>query len=255
MSADPYHEVQREIQSSLQTASTLRSSFLRIRSLARDGSEELVLARNELEATLTALYTDLEDLEESVKMVEDTGPRYFGLDDAEVSERRKYVSHVRREIEGMRADVEGRNLPSAGKSPSTSTPLQLQSSLPSGSRSPLQPVPGSQSGEPNDDQAKWAHEEQQLLLQEQDRTMDSISGTLSTLAQQAGLMGHEIGEHVEMLDDLESNVDRTDFKLSSAMRRMKKFVRDTEGKFEPSGWCITILIIVLLALLLAVILV
>jgi len=36
-----------------------------------------------------------------------------------------------------------------------------------------------------------------LLLQEQDRTMDSISGTLNTLAQQAGLMGHEISEHVE----------------------------------------------------------
>lgn len=52
MSADPYHEVQREIQSSLQTASTLRSSFLRIRSLARDGSEELVLARNEVRLSL-----------------------------------------------------------------------------------------------------------------------------------------------------------------------------------------------------------
>ncbi|KAG1862039.1 t-SNARE [Suillus subalutaceus] len=252
MSTDPYHEVQREIQSSLQTASSLRSSFLRIRSLAWDGSEELMLARNELKVTLATLYTDLEDLEESVKMVEDTGPRYFGLDDAEVSERRKYVSHVRREIEGMRADVEGRNLPSGGKSPSTPLP-QSQSSLPSGSRSPLQSVPGSQSGEPDDEQAKWAHEEQQLLLQEQDRAIDSISGTLNTLAQQAGLMGHEISEHVEMLDDLEANVDRTDSKLSNAMRRMKKFVRDTEE--TKSGWCITILIIVLVALLLAVILV
>lgn len=153
----------------------------------------------------------------------------------------------------MRADVEGRSLPSGGKSPSI--PLQSQSSLPtgSGSRSPLQSVPGSQSGEPDDEQAKWAHEEQQLLLQEQDRAMDSISGTLNTLAQQAGLMGHEIGEHVEMLDDLEANVDRTDSKLSNAMRRMRKFVRDTEE--TKSGWCITILIIVLVALLLAVILV
>ncbi|KAG2139539.1 syntaxin 6, N-terminal-domain-containing protein [Suillus cothurnatus] len=252
MSTDPYHEVQREVQISLQTASSLRSSFLRIRSLAREGSEELVLARNELKTTLAALYTDLEDLEESVKIVEDTGPRYFGLDDAEVSERRKYVVHVRREIEGMRADVEGRILPSGGKSPSTPLP-QSQSSLPSGSRSPLQSVPGSQSGETDDEQAKWAHEEQQLLLQEQDRAMDSISGTLNTLAQQAGLMGHEISEHVEMLDDLEANVDRTDSKLSNAMRRMKKFVRDTEE--TKSGWCITILIIVLITLLLAVILV
>ncbi|KAG1736099.1 t-SNARE [Suillus paluster] len=250
MSTDPYHTVQQEIQSSLQTASTLRSSFLRIRSLAREGSEELVLARNELKATLAALETDLEALEDSVTMVEDTGPRYFGLDDAEVSERRKYVGRIRREIEGMRADVEGRNLPSAGKSPST--PLQSQSSLPSGSRSPLKQVPSSQSGEHDDEQAKWAQEEQQLLLQEQDRTMDSISGTLNTLAQQAGLMGHEIGEHVEMLDDLEANVERTDSKLSNAMRRMKKFVRDTEE--TKSGWCITILVVVLLALLLAVIL-
>lgn len=35
------------------------------------------------------------------------------------------------------------------------------------------------------------------MIQEQDRTMDSISGTLSTLAQQAGLMGQEIGQHNE----------------------------------------------------------
>ena len=48
MSQDPYHAVQREIQTSLQTASTLRASYLRIRSTAQDESEELVWARNEV---------------------------------------------------------------------------------------------------------------------------------------------------------------------------------------------------------------
>jgi len=48
MSQDPYHAVQREIQTSLQTASTLRASYLRIHSTARDESEELVWARNEV---------------------------------------------------------------------------------------------------------------------------------------------------------------------------------------------------------------
>ena len=48
MSVDPYHDVQSEIQSSLQTAEQLRASFLRIRSTARDGSEELEWARNEV---------------------------------------------------------------------------------------------------------------------------------------------------------------------------------------------------------------
>ena len=68
--------------------------------------------------------------------------------------------------------------------------------------------------EEDDHQSAWAREEQQvhlvmfflcklipnhvqLMMREQDRTIDSIAGTLSTLAQQAGLMGQEIGEHNE----------------------------------------------------------
>jgi len=35
------------------------------------------------------------------------------------------------------------------------------------------------------------------MLREQDQAMDSIAGTLSTIQQQASLMGQEIGEHVE----------------------------------------------------------
>jgi len=92
-----------------------------------------------------------------------------------------------------------------------------------------------------------------MMLQQQDQTMNSIAGTLSTIAQQAGLMGSEIMEHNEMLDDLDRNVDRTDSKLSDAMRKMRKFVRETEE--TKSGWCIVFLIVVLLILLAAVILV
>jgi len=56
-----------------------------------------------------------------------------------------------------------------------------------------------------------------------------------------------------MLDDLETGVDQSDTKLNDAMRRMRKFLRDSEEK--SSTWCIVILMVVLMALLLAVILV
>jgi SNARE domain len=56
-----------------------------------------------------------------------------------------------------------------------------------------------------------------------------------------------------MLDDLEQNVDRSETKMSNAMRSMRKFLRDSED--SKSNWCIMILVIVLMALLLAVILV
>jgi hypothetical protein len=87
-----------------------------------------------------------------------------------------------------------------------------------------------------------------MMIQQQDQTINSIAGTLSTIAQQAGLMGSEISEHNEwatsfyipirrliccrMLDDLGHGVDRTDSKLSDAMRRMRKFVREIEGQFR-----------------------
>lgn len=104
MSNDPYHVVQAEIQSTLQTAVTLLASYRRIRSTARADSEELGYARNEvsleilvclegrtalemsllggkdmfvtrltdylqLKATLSSLEADLDDLEESVRCV------------------------------------------------------------------------------------------------------------------------------------------------------------------------------------------
>lgn len=56
-----------------------------------------------------------------------------------------------------------------------------------------------------------------------------------------------------MLTDLEQNVDHSDSKLNDAMRRLRKFLRDSEER--GSNWCIVILMLVLLALLLAVILV
>jgi len=52
MSVDPYHEVQSEIQRSLQAAEQLLSSFLRIRSTAREGNEELEWARHEVRVTV-----------------------------------------------------------------------------------------------------------------------------------------------------------------------------------------------------------
>lgn len=36
-----------------------------------------------------------------------------------------------------------------------------------------------------------------MMIHQQDRTLTDIQGTLTTLAQQAGLMGTEISEHVE----------------------------------------------------------
>ncbi|KAG6901601.1 hypothetical protein C0995_010162, partial [Termitomyces sp. Mi166 len=215
MSIDPYHAVEQEVQATLQTAAQLRSSYLRIRSTAREDSEELQYTVSELKGTLAALEADLEDLDESVRIVESTDARNFGLDYAEVQRRRRYVTDVRKEIQSMRAEV------SSPRASMPGAPLKSGLASPSSDR---------EIGEGENHQEAWAREEQQLMMREQDRTMDSLSGTLHTLAQQAGLMGQEIVEHNELLDDLERGVDTTESKLNNAMRRMRYFMRQSEEK-------------------------
>jgi len=242
MSTDPYHVVKDEIQSTLQAAESLLSSYRRIRSTAREDSEELNYAKSELKATLSALEADLEDLEDSVRVVEEAGPQRFGLENAELQSRRRYVQQVRRQLEGMRNEV--------APSSETSSSSKYPPGYGNGSRRDSQRT--DEPPEREDDQSEWSKMEQQMIMQEQDKALDAISGTLSTLQEQAGLMGTEIGEHIEMLGDLEQNVDKSQVKLDSSMKKLQKFLRDIEE--TKSGWCIAILIVILMILLLLVIL-
>ncbi|KAG9019791.1 hypothetical protein FRB90_007934 [Tulasnella sp. 427] len=203
MAEDPYHAVKAEIQTSLQTASTLRASYLRIASTASSDSEELRWAGSELKATLAALDADLEDLDESVRVLEETGGRIFGIEDSEVMSRRKYVTFVRGEIENQT-----KNIPYSDADHGA-TPE-------------------------DDDQAEWARQEQQMMMEHQDSMLSTIGGTLSTLVEQAGLMGREIGEHNDMLSNLEAGVDRTQNKLNGAMKKLQKLIRDTEAVSSSS---------------------
>ncbi|THH12120.1 hypothetical protein EW145_g189 [Phellinidium pouzarii] len=122
-------------------------------------TEELAYARSELKATLSALEADLEDLEESVRVVETTGPRYFGLDDSEVQGRRRYVRDVRHELENMRAEVAA-----SENQGSSSTPRYAPSSPTSRPKAnvlaprPGENIPGEKG---DDDQAAWSRMEQQ----------------------------------------------------------------------------------------------
>lgn len=244
MSADPYHAVQQDIQTTLQAASTLRASYVRIRSMASGESDELTWARNELKATLATLEADLETLEDSIKVVESKGPRLYNLDDIEVADRRRYVGRVRQEIQDMKAEVAELSHLVASRLSYPHGPRLDDAQLSNGRSVPA--------GDHNEE-GHWSRGAQQLIIQEQDRTMDSISGTLTTLAEQAGLIGQEIDQHVDMLEDFEHHVDETGSTLASAMRKLRNLVRETEE--TKSGWCITVLVVVLVTLLVAVILV
>lgn len=98
MSHDPYELVKAEVESSLQSATSLHSSYLRIQKTlppsSHAASEELSWTRDELRATLTSLEADVEELEMSVDAVS-RDPTRFGVSFEEVRSRQAFVGRVK----------------------------------------------------------------------------------------------------------------------------------------------------------------
>lgn len=90
------HTQYSEVEASLSTIHSLTQNHPDI--FSKSSSSETIQAQDELRGTLSMLETDVEDLEESVRVVEDMGERW-GLGANEVRKRRDFVQRVKREVE------------------------------------------------------------------------------------------------------------------------------------------------------------
>ena len=100
---NPFGLFYSEVESTLQTLSTLHSSYHRILrsvpTLRQQASEELSWALAELKATLSAIEGDVDELDDSVLAIEEKGvAARLGISDHQVRERRSFVERVKREL-------------------------------------------------------------------------------------------------------------------------------------------------------------
>ncbi|KLT39746.1 syntaxin 6 [Cutaneotrichosporon oleaginosum] len=92
MSRDPYVDAKSDVEANIGNVGSLLESYQRIQTIGGD-SQGLSDAKEELQTALNLLEADLEDLDESVRVVEQHGDRW-GLKHAEIVERRAFVNDV-----------------------------------------------------------------------------------------------------------------------------------------------------------------
>ena len=200
--------------STLNTTRPLFASYLRIRSLASSvSSPELVQSRNELQATLEELSSDLQDLVESVKAVEGDPFRY-GLDIEEVGRRRKLVEEVGGEVEGMRRELQ--------KAVAVSTTGVNGHALPS-------PSAFDAVSPDDDDYGAFEQQRQVEMMHEQDEALDGVFKTVGNLRQQANDMGRELEEQGGMLEEVDTLADKVGGKLQNGIKRVGWVIKKNEG--------------------------
>lgn len=268
MEEDPFNAAQRDILALLSSTRPLLSSYLRIRSTSSTHtSPELTEAREELEAALSDLSTDLQDLVDSVRAVEGD-PYKYGLDVDEVARRRGLVADVTNEVEGMRAQVletvDSRTAPGgAGGLPDPEAFARDDDD------------DAINNGYGDDAYQEFEQQRQQEMLAEQDEALDGVFRTVGNIRAQADEMGRELEEQGIILDHVDNLADRVGGKLQSGIKKIEWVVRNNEGErvifiwlvffsilltgYLPidrwSGCCIGVLIFVLILLLVLVLIV
>lgn len=206
MDNDPFLSAQSDILALLSQSRPLLSSYLRIRSTASSASApELVEAREELEATLTDLSADLQDLVDSVRAVEGD-PHRYGLSVDEVVRRKKLVEDVGREVEGMRLQV---SEVQRKRSASLAHPDSYEDPLVGGGE------------DEDDDYGQWEEQRQMEIMHEQDEALDGVFQTVGNLRAQADTMGRELEEQAELLEETETVADRVGGKLAKGMKGIR----------------------------------
>lgn len=232
---DPFFVVKGEVQKALSRA---RGLFDRWEELLQEGTQvsrdELDWSANELRNCLRAIDWDLEDLSETISIVE-SNPGKFRLGDDELQERRDFVERTRKSVQEMKdqlsspaavARAEKKNRQEQDRS--TGLEAHLVSA--------------------NSRYIQEQQEQQQLIIQEQDEQLELVSGSIRVLKDMSGRIGDELDEQAVMLGDFGDEMDQTSSRMDSVLKKLEKVSHMTSSRRQ---WCaigvlVAIMIVVLI---------
>lgn len=241
---DPFSVVRGEVQKSLNTSRGLYQRWCELLQESNVSSaEEFDWTTNELRNSLRSIEWDLEDLEETINIVE-ANPKKFKITGPELSERKNFVEKTRGSLKEMRDHISS---PRAQAFTERKNREALGVSRPAGSdhfsRLDEEMISGN-SRYIEDQQAQ-----QQLIIDEQDAELELVSGSIRVLKNMSGRIGDELDEQAVMLDDFSHEMDNTQTRMDSVLKRLAKVSHMTSDRRQ---WCAIVVLVVVLIILLIV---
>ncbi|KAJ2080673.1 Syntaxin-6 [Coemansia sp. RSA 988] len=243
--SDPFVVVQEDVVSTFEQARTLLASWRMLHQKTRSPQEEneYQFVTDELYSTLTSVESDLTDLQEAVDAARET-PAEYGLSGSQITERQNFVASKRQAVEDMRHIL---TQPDAKKGSHRIGLRDTRSDRGNSAHDYHRHHSGSRE---HNVEVENYQEQHQVLMDQQDQQFDSMLDTVRNLHGIASTMNTELEDQAIMLDDVGSLMERTQSKLSSARKKVDKFLRDKNNR---SIYIALVLFLIILVLLLLVI--
>ncbi|XP_036877013.2 syntaxin-6 isoform X1 [Manis javanica] len=192
---DPFFVVKGEVQKAVNTAQGL---FQRWTELLQDPStatrEEIDWTTNELRNNLRSIEWDLEDLDETISIVE-ANPRKFNLDATELSIRKAFITSTRQVVRDMKDQMSTSSVQALAERKNRQA-LLGDSGSQSWSTGTMEKY-GRLDRELQSANSHFIEEhqaQQQLIVEQQDEQLELVSGSIGVLKNMSQRIGGELEE-------------------------------------------------------------
>lgn len=181
--------------------------------------EEQEWATTELRNSLRSIEWDLEDLEDTVQIVE-KNPSKFRIDATELAVRRNFIQTTREEVKQMKEKISN---PTQGERLAPGSPGQ------GGGSSKYSRLP-STADSPHREGFIVNLEQQQEVMRRQDETMDVMADSMGNIRDISHHIANELDEQAVMLDEFGAEIEHADSRMDATMRKVAKVLHLSDDR-------------------------
>ncbi|XP_035735557.1 syntaxin-6-like isoform X2 [Vespa mandarinia] len=193
--------------------------------------EELDWTTTELRKALRSIEWDLDDLEDTICIVE-KNPTKFKIDNKELSVQRSFIEQTREEVKIMKDKMNlsrGRDRDSTARQPLLdNSPARVPVNHSSTKYSKLE----NETDSPNRQFLGDTLQQQNDMMRQQDEQLEIIGESIGTLKTVSKQINSELDEQAIMLDEFGNELETTGFKLDATMKKMAKVLHMSNGNYN-----------------------
>eukprot|EP00271_Cylindrocystis_brebissonii_P005979 TRINITY_DN18460_c0_g1_i1.p1 TRINITY_DN18460_c0_g1~~TRINITY_DN18460_c0_g1_i1.p1 ORF type:complete len:264 (-),score=60.88 TRINITY_DN18460_c0_g1_i1:126-917(-) len=227
---DPYYLVKDEIQDSVEKASARFQQYEQQGAAGGGSGGERDRQRKDLMAECDSIEWQLEELDRAIGVAE-RAPERFGVDKAEIDQRRSWTSEARRQVAHLKRSL---HLSEVSRREFTRLPAQSSSAAnvngaieryssgaAAASGMPMSSRADSNATHENDDYISSEDDHQALLIRHQDEHLDMMSRSLANIGSMGLSIHEELDTQDKIISELHDDLDTTNSRLAVVQKKMQ----------------------------------
>ncbi|GFY60448.1 syntaxin-10 [Trichonephila inaurata madagascariensis] len=233
---DPFFVVKNEVVEAVNKTKDLYQRWCELKDLNLISKEEIEWTTNELKNSFRSIEWDLEDLEETISIVE-KNPKKFKIDCSEINTRKAFIDKTKEEVQSMKDkmfETREKKMRQGLLGTGYAKYTRLENEIESPTQSNF---------------IEETQKAQQLIVDAQEEQIERVGETVGTLKSMSNQIRNELDEQSVMLDDLGYEMEVTESKMDATVSKIAKALHMTSDRRQWTAIGVLLLIMFIVILL------